>query len=259
MRIFLTLISLILCVGCYDNNDDTSKSEFADVATCDIATLRQLCSGGYYPINADMVCVGRVTSSDVEGNFYRSLFVEDETGGVELKLGIYNISSQYPLGLQVALRLKGTAVALDAGVVQIGLPPYSYDTKLREFESQVVIDKHLCRSNSIASIEPLICNIASLDISLCGRFVRIENISCSPLVDEGEPMMTGYHRFVDGKGDAIFIYTSSYADFADMQIPTSEIDIQGILCYETVGMGIGKQFVIKPRFADDVATDTNNM
>ena len=257
-RIFLYAITLLLCLGCYDGNTDRQESEFADIATCDIAELRQLCSGGYCPINRDMICVGRVTSSDREGNFYRSLFIEDETGGVELKLGIYNSASQYPLGLQVALHLKGAAIALDNGVVQVGLPPYSYDTKLREFESQVVIDKHLFRSNSVVPVVPLVCDIASLDISLCGRFVCIENLSSSPLVEDDEQLMVEYHRFVDSKGDAIFTYISPYADFADMEMPTTSIDIQGILCYETVGMDIGKQFVIKPRFADDFSAVINN-
>ena len=59
---------------------------------CDISQLYQLCQGGCHTISSDIVCVGRVTSSDSEGNFYRSMFVEDSTAAVEILLGTYNIA-----------------------------------------------------------------------------------------------------------------------------------------------------------------------
>ena len=53
------------------------------------------------------------------------------------------------------------------------------------------------------------------------------------------------------------LFTASWcqADFPIVlpPIPTPEVEIRGILYYETVGMDIGKQFVIKPRFADDIS------
>lgn len=253
MRLFISilLLGVLAFSGCYDNHKATLPQDEELVLNCKIGELRQHCNNGCYTVVSDFVCVGRVTSSDKDGNFYRSLFIEDETGSVELLLGSYNLHTQYPLGLEVALYLKGMAIALNKGVVQVGLPPQSHDSSPREMEAQEVIDKHLIRSEKIVEAEPLELDIASLDTSLCGRLVRVGNISHLSIGEERE-----YYRFEDNDKRAIFVYVSNYSSFA---IPLNINTITGILLYESVGMGIGEHFVIKPRFEDDcTTTDYNN-
>ena len=251
MRCLLPIISalLLLLGGCTPSNNLGGASEELS-ANCTVATLRQWCQNGCYTVNSDMVCVGRVTSSDRAGNFYRTLVIEDDTGGVELLLGTYNIASQYPIGLQVYLCLEGLAVAVEGEVVQVGLPPQSFDSSPRELESQVVIDEHLVRSTSVEAVEPMRCDLSALNASLCGRFVEFENLLHAPLegVEESE-----YYRLVDEGGNAIFLHISSYADFAGLKLPLSELSVKGILYHESVGMGIGRQFVVKPRSKDDIS------
>lgn len=253
--LFLVIVLFsVVASGCYDNNTTPLSKEFEEGYTHNIAQLRKLCENGCYNIISDIICVGRVTSSDKEGNFYRSIVVEDNSGGVEVKLGTYNLSTQYPVGLMVSLHLNGTAIMNENGVMQVGLPPQSFDSAPREMEAQEVIDKHIIRSNSVEPTTPLLCDIKLLNHSLCGRFIRIENLHHSPLPDREDcSTLSGYHRFTDIENSAIFTYTSPYADFTNTEIPTSNISIQGILYYEAVGMGIGGQYVIKPRFEDDIS------
>lgn len=244
------IIVLLLCLGgC--SNPTNSNGEGGLAENCKIATLRQMCQSGCYTIHSDMVCVGRVTSSDREGNFYRTLVIEDDTGGVELLLGAYNLASQYPVGLQVYLCLKGLAVAVEGEVVQVGLPPQSFDDAPRELESQVVIDRHLVRSSSVEPRVAMECELSEINASLCGRFVAIENLSHAPLDGVEE---VDYYRLVDSFGRAIFLYVSPYSEFANLELPSSALAVRGILYYEAVGMGIGRQFVIKPRSKDDIST-----
>lgn len=250
------LLFLSAAVGCYDSHKAPLLEEVTMQANCAIGQLRQLCSSGCYNVVTDIVCIGRVVSSDKEGNFYRSVVVEDESGGVEIKLGTYNIESQYPVGLMVTLCLNGTAIMVEDGVVKMGLPPQSFDTAPREMEAQSVINKHLIRGSSIEDISPMVCDIASLSLSLCGRFVRVENLLYSPLEGYEEKE---YYLFMDSSGRSICSHISSYADFANFDIPTSKLSIQGILYYENVGMGIGKQFVIKPRLKDDISNSCSDM
>ncbi len=245
----ILILSALLAVGCYDRHDEPPSGEFSAQANCDIGTLRQLCEGdGFHLVTEEFICVGRITSSDREGNFYRSIVVEEGSGGAEVKLGAYNLASQYPVGLMVALHLKGTALAVENGVVQIGLPPQSFDSSPREMEAQAVIDRHIIRSTSVEPMSPLCCDLGSLDTSLCGRLLRIEGIRYSPLEEDDA---SDYYRFVDENSNAIFIYISSYAEFADIEFGDDTLAIQGVLYHESVGRGIGKQFVLKPRFNDD--------
>ena len=152
-------IILLLCAsvagGCYDSHSNSPIDETsADRGNCTLAQLRSLCKEGLFYIIPNGTCVGRVTSSDEEGNFYRTLCIEDESGAAEILLGLYNNHTQYPIGLQVAIRLDGLAVAIEDGVVQIGLAPESYDASLREIASQEMIDRHIIRSTSVTNIEP---------------------------------------------------------------------------------------------------------
>ena len=68
--------------------------------------------------------------------------------------------------------------------------------------------------------------------------------------------MVGYHRFTDSEGLAIFTHVSDYADFANGEIPSSEVSITGILYHESVGMNIGHHYVIRARSANDIAPTT---
>lgn len=253
MRRFYTIlvILLLLLSSCYDSHTTPPANKQELISNCTISQLRQFCRDRYYNIESNIVCVGRITSSDKEGNFYRSMFVEDATGAIEVKLGTYNIASQYPTGLEVALHLKGCTIVIESNILQVGLSPQSYDSTIREMESQEIIDKHIVRGTSIVEIEPLQCNISSLDTSLCGRFVKICNLLHSPL--EGEEEME-YHRFADDNNNMLFTYISSYADFTNIEMPSSRIAIQGILHYGTVGMNMGHQYIIKPRSKDDFST-----
>lgn len=249
-RLLICVLTLLVLCGCYDSHKLPSQEEFLSSANCDIAQLRHLAVDGCYKISSDLVCVGRVTSSDRDGNFYRSMFIEDSTGALEVKLGTYNIATQYPVGLMVALHLKGSAVALKEGVLQVGLPPHSYDTTPRELETQEIIDKYIVRSSSVEEVEPLVCDITSLDSSKCGSFVAITGIHYTPMADD---RASGYLRFVDADEHALYVNISTYSNFSTIEIPVTTLSVQGILYYKSVGEVEGRQFVITPRFKDDIS------
>lgn len=249
-HISILLAIVLLACGCYDRHN-SGEVEFHESANCTLAALRSLGAEGCCTINSELICVGRVTSSDREGNFYRTLFIEDESGGAEILLGTYNIASQYPVGLQIALRLNGTAVVVEDGVVRVGLPPQSFDSSPREMEAQAVIDRHIVRGTSIEAPTPHTYHISELEMAMCGRLIRIENLHYSPeLSKEGETVV-GYRAFSDNESNTVYIYVSDYASFADMAIPTEIEAVEGILSYEAVGGGAGRQYVIKPRSKDD--------
>lgn len=203
---------------------------------------------GCKTITTDKVWVGRVTSSDEASNFYRTLFVEDDNGALELLIGNYNMHKVYPVGLEVALHLEGLAVALKDGVVLVGLPPESFDIAPREIESQVVIDKHLLCGTSVAPIEPLLCDLLAVESSMCGRLVQLRNLTHSAIGEELE-----YRRYVDENQRVLYLYISEYSSLAP---PESIAFLTGILTLRE--MEGGTAYVVTPRFEDDVQTLGNS-
>lgn len=255
MKRFAAILMLLLLFfsSCYDNHEGAQPTDLSERDNCDISQLLSRCQEGIYLVTTDMVCECRVTSSDREGNFYRSIVVEDGSGGAEIKLGIYNTASQYPVGLTIKLRLNGTAIMLENGVLQVGLPPLPHDDSPREMAAKAVIEEHIVRTDSVEPVEPLLCDIASLNASICGRFITIKNLHYTPAEGEEKSTLEGYSRFTDEDGNSISIFVSPYADFATNSVSTETVSVQGILYLETVERN-EKQFVIKPRFKDDIST-----
>ena len=257
--VILAIMTLSLLLGgCYDNHGCSAEDPLVSGETTSISRIYEIASETVcHTITSDMVCVGRVTTSDREGNFYRTMFVEDATGGVEVQVGIYDVASQYPEGLEVALHLKDCAVMKHDGVVQVGLPPQSYDDFPREFESQVMLDRYVVRGTSVAPIAPRLVDVPSLSAEMCGRRVRVENLRyVADDISPEEPRLVGYCRFEDSDGCVLFCYISEYADFANIVAPTTAVALQGILLYEDVGGGNGHHFVLKPSYRDDIEVTT---
>ena len=96
-----------------------------------VSSLRSLCADGPIRIEGSgAVLTGYVTTSDRANNFYRSFFVEDRTGALEVRAGLYDLHNMYGLGEQVALRLDGLSAALDDGLLRIGLRGTDYEPVL---------------------------------------------------------------------------------------------------------------------------------
>ena len=258
--LLIFLVAIIATTGCYDGGYGSPTVEFTEQANCKIGSLRQMCEEGCATITTDLICVGRVVSTDFGGNFYHSLVVEDATGAVEVRIGLNNIATLYPIGLNVALRLKGHAIMVEDEVVTLGLPPMSHDESPRELAPLAIIDKLIVRSDDVTTIEPLQVAIPSLSNTLCGRYVEVAGLLHSPTEEcTTEATMEGYHRFVDGEGNAIFTFASEYAKFKDDFLPTSAVTVRGILYRRVVSRELGDQFVIIPRTKDDFTTANSDL
>lgn len=264
MRLYIWVIYLLVAmvsVGCYDRHSKMGGGDDNYRATISILELRRVCSQGYHVVNRDLVCVGRISTSDKEGNFYRSLFVEDGTASIEVLTGTYQGHISYPEGLKVALRLNGCAIALNDNTLQMGLVANEYDspTELREFESQVLLDRHIVRSEDVVPLVPAICEVATLREDMCGCLVCVESVRHEPLLGAECSDIAGYHRFVASDGNDIYCSVSEYASFADMAIPEGDIAISGILAWERVSRDVGYKFVIRPRSQSDLLNGAQNL
>ena len=100
--------------------------------------------------NADVYIKGKVTSNDDEGNVYKSLYVQDETSGIELKLN-NNVGLLYKQGSWVYVRLNGLYLGNYRMMLSLGGPPSESYNKAGEhkfyansnIELQEVIDEHV--------------------------------------------------------------------------------------------------------------------
>lgn len=127
-KILVLLVAAAMSVGCYEKYDDVSPavvyddgvfaSQFPDSRRVTVAELKAMfgtisntgvnsswANTKYLQIEQDIYIKGKVTSDDEQGNIYKSLYVQDHTGGIEVKLTNGNYL-RYRQGQWVYVRLQ---------------------------------------------------------------------------------------------------------------------------------------------------------
>ena len=97
---------------------------------------------------------GQVVSSDRAGNVYRELYIQDETGGIDIKIGKTSLYSDYQLGQWIFVDCGGLYLGQYNGMPQLGLedPTHEYETSY--IDVQPKIDLHIRRGPLGAQVAP---------------------------------------------------------------------------------------------------------
>ena len=178
-RLFALVAVAVMTVGCYEKfetvaprevySDESFEQKFPDAVHITIAELKyafgdisntgvnSAWSNTKYKLigedifeNADVYIKGVVTSDDTEGNVYKSLYIQDETSGIELKLN-NNVGIRYKKGTWVYVRLTGLYLGNYRMMLSLGGAPSESYNKAGEhkfyansnIELQEVIDKYV--------------------------------------------------------------------------------------------------------------------
>lgn len=216
-----------------------------------IADLRAMVGERHITFQEPIVIGGYVTTSDKESNFYRSFYIEDASGAVEVMAGLYDLHNIYPEGSYVTISLEGCAAGLHNGVLQIGTEAASYSQYPTDyFSSRVLLDKHIKGYDIFSPIAPQPLAFNDLTSELCGQLVNLHDMQFAHNATEAEAdVWSGYSIFADRNGDAIAVYTSSSASYAHKGVPTERVNITGILQYGDVE---GEDmYIIKMRYEKD--------
>lgn len=170
-------------------------------------------------ITSDRVIRGTVTSSDLEGNFFKEITFEDASGGIKVRIDAFDLFQTYPIGTDVALFAQGLAIGDFNGLVQIGGGADGADI-LRIDEG--VYRSHLFAGSNVGALSGTVVAIADLDDSYQNRLVRIEATQFangSVGVPYSESDFTTNRNIEDCDGNSILLRNSSFADFAADDTP----------------------------------------
>ena len=178
-RLFALVAVAVMTVGCYEKfetvaprevySDESFEQKFPDAVHITIAELKyafgdisntgvnSAWSNTKYKLigedifaHEDVYIKGVVTSDDTEGNVYKSLYIQDETSGIELKLN-NNVGIRYKKGTWVYVRLTGLYLGNYRMMLSLGGAPSESYNKAGEhkfyansnIELQEVIDKYV--------------------------------------------------------------------------------------------------------------------
>ena len=183
------LLTLVCCeefqpvfTGSYDNPDPAKVWTEAEVTQRygEIITIAALASrydvGKSWNMNEDFVISGIVSTTDQPGNFYKSFYIQDETGGMEIKAGKNGLYNDFLPGQRVYVICNGLTLGMygyksgyGMGMVQIGGSrniyddgSYADDYETSYIENSIVIDTHILRGAVEGEVTPYEITVSQL-------------------------------------------------------------------------------------------------
>ena len=159
----------------YIYTDDDFGNKFTT-----IAELKQMYNGKPVKISKSCVIKGQVTTSDQVGNLYKSLYIQDETAGIEVKIGKNGLYNEYKLGQWIYVDCTDLTIGDYNGMINLGYddPTNKYETSY--MEHAYIIDSHVFKGEYDEPVKPVVVKEADLlkDVNM-GRLVTIENLKYS--------------------------------------------------------------------------------
>ena len=131
-------------------------------------TIADLCAmyqtGLPWNIDLNIIISGKVSTTDQPGNFYKTLYIQDETGGIELKMGKNGLYNTYKEGQTLYVRCWGLTLGMygyksgnygGQGMVQLGCedPTGTYETAY--LETSYFIDSHIFGGEIGSKVDPV--------------------------------------------------------------------------------------------------------
>lgn len=183
-------------------------------------------------ITKDQVLKAVITGNDESGNIFKKIYLQDETGAIEMGVDQNSVYNYYPVGQTVYIDLNGLSISVFGGEQQLGHPEgHLFRTPWEDFKKHVSKDKW----ENLDKIKPIVLD----DISIVNaapneykfKLVQFTGVTFknggkgifAPETDYGEEYITDSH------GNTIMIRTSSYANFAGNGLPEGKGNVTGIL------------------------------
>ncbi len=167
--------------GTYANPEYKDPVDMSAQVNTTIAELKDMYkANGNKPvtIKKNVIIGGRVTTSDKVGNLYKSLYIQDDSAGIELKIGKNGLYNEFKLGQWVYVDCAGLTVGDYNGMIQIGYadPTGEYETSY--MEHQYIIDAHIYKGAYGDPVEPVVITEADLKKKEnLGRLVTIKDLT----------------------------------------------------------------------------------
>lgn len=176
--------------GGYDNPDKVQPVKMT--ATHTIAQLAARYKiGSPWVMDENIVISGVVSTTDRPGNFYKSFYIQDETGGIEIKVGKNGLYNDYKQGQRIyvdcrdlCLGMYGYKSNYGNGMVQIGFRDPSGEYETSYLESSLLIDTHVYKGEVEDVPTPAVLsesqipggNATQATSSHIGKMVTIKNL-----------------------------------------------------------------------------------
>ena len=194
-------------------------------------------------IKEDIVIHGWVTSTDVSGNIYKCLYIDDGTAGLSISINQNSLCNNYRIGQEIVLPLKGYYIGKYNGQQQLGYPEWYQKGRTWEatFLPQAMWEKmvELNGMPDLTKVEPLVVSLsdfigdtkASTLLKYQAKLVRINGVQFQDggVLTYADKDASSNRYIIDDRNKTLTLRNSNYADFRSITLPTGKVDVIGML------------------------------
>jgi len=240
LRFFAPLTLLLFFFNSCVNTDIEEPPYVKDYpvfhANFSIKDLRALHTNGQFEkITEDKIIKAVVVADDRTGNYYKTLVVQDSTGGMEVKINATNLFNTFPVGRRIYIKLNGLTIGDYNGNFQLGGDVYKDDSNRDRIGNieEPEIDKYIAKGEFNVPITPTVKTITELGDADINTLIQLNGIEVAES-DLGQTYSDAVNKvntnrsLKDCSNKVIIMRTSGYASFAGNVMPQGNGTITAI-------------------------------
>lgn len=253
--LLITLTTTLLISSCKKKFDEPAAPTDPNLTvTHTIKQLKALhtVSGAYDVINTDIIIAGTVVANDKSGNLYKEIYIQDATGGIDIKLDAAGLYNSYPVGRKVFIKCKGLCISDYNRLPQLGVKATVAGAPSIEAIASNLIDKYLVGGSLNNPVTPKVVTVSQLTTNmqdeLLGTLIQLNNYEfISADTSKTFADTSAYKNSVNltvkncSANSSIIIRSSGYANFASVSAPNGNGTLYAIYTL----FGTTKQLIIR--------------
>lgn len=186
------------------------------------------------PITKSWIIEGVVVGNDEHDNIYKSIIIQDSTGGIVILLDGTNLYQYFPVGAFLRVRIQNLFLTDYRKMQQlVAAVDTSSGTLVTEGLPMPLFEKHITTLDDHYNLIPITVTFKNLSDSLQGRLIKISDVEFSA-TDTSQTFADFKNKIGASKalkfctGGTIYLRTSGYADFAGITTPSGNGSLTGI-------------------------------
>ncbi|MBR4911417.1 MAG: OB-fold nucleic acid binding domain-containing protein [Bacteroidales bacterium] len=237
ITITLIIIAAVLA-GCDLEPDIAPMPTFVGEANTTIAELLAMHTIGSedsydsIPVGSNIIICGYVTTSDEWGNNYKYLNIEDETGGIQIKIDNKALYHKYRVGQKLYVKCDGLVLGDYRKLPQLGLWANGSMQAIPSFKTYLYLfpdGSPMGAPNPIVMTSIPAAN--EIPSTMYNRRVILQGATFveGGLATFSDPGAATSHDIKMADGTTVTLRTSNYATFASETLPVGTGEVYGIL------------------------------
>ncbi len=253
--------SFTACKKSFDNPPGASDVNI--VANTSILALKAMHTvpGAYDVITSDIVISGVVVANDKSGNFYKQLFIQDSTGGLQILLDANSLYGTYPVGRRIFIKCNGLCISDYNGTMELGVKATVSGLPSVEGIPGNLISNYVIGGSLNNPVVPTVVTASQLGTNMqnkyLGTLIQLDDYAFTSLTgtysDTSVYKSTTNRDVKNCSGSTLIVRTSAYANFAARTVAQGRGSLVAI--YTTYGTT--KQLIIRDttdvKFTNDYA------